>query len=250
MDPIWIKAVLKALALPPTGPLLLALGGLWLLPRRPRLGRLLAVVAVGGLLLLCVPKVSMLLGTPLRGYAPVDLDQARSAGALVILGSGTRRHAAEYGGDTLGRRTLERVRYGARLARATGLPVLVSGGSVYGGEAEATLMREALEGEFGVPVRWAEARSRTTHENALYSSEVLRNAGITKVVLVAHGVDMTRAIEEFADAGIAVVPAATGISSRPAEGINAWLPSMAGLASSYEVVYEMAAIFVRRVAGR
>ena len=53
--------------------------------------------------------------------------------AIVILGGGVRRHAAEYGGDTLGQLTLERVRYGARVARLTGLPVLVSGGSVFGG---------------------------------------------------------------------------------------------------------------------
>jgi hypothetical protein len=40
----------------------------------------------------------------------------------------------EYGGDTLGRLTLERVRYGARVAKKTGLPVLVAGGSVLVGE--------------------------------------------------------------------------------------------------------------------
>lgn len=245
-----MKAVLKALALPPVGPLLLALLGLLVIPRRPRFGRLLAVLGVAGLLLLCVPKVAYLLASSLPGYAPVDLERARSAQALVILGSGTRRDAAEYGGDTLGRRTLERVRYGARLARLTGLPVLVSGGSVYGGEAEAALMRDALETEFGVPVRWTEARSRTTAENARYTAEVLRGAGVSRIVLVAHGVDMTRALAEFAGEAIDAVPAPTGISSREVGDLNDWLPSMAGLAASYEAIYEIAALAVRRIATR
>ncbi|MCC6197981.1 MAG: YdcF family protein [Burkholderiales bacterium] len=221
-----------------------------LIRRRPRLGRLLAVLGVVGLLLLSVPKVAQVLASGLPAYAPVDLAQAQSAQALVVLGSGTRREAAEYGGDTLSRRTLERVRYGARLARLTGLPVLVSGGSVYGGEAEGKLMREALESEFRVPVRWTEERSRTTAENARYSAQILRGAGVSRIVLVAHGVDMTRALAEFADHGIDAIPAATGISSREVGDLTDWLPSMAGLSASYEAVYEMSALLVRRMAGR
>jgi uncharacterized SAM-binding protein YcdF (DUF218 family) len=109
---------------------------------------------------------------------------------------------------------LERVRYGARLARLTGLPVLVTGGSVYGGETEAKLMREVLELELGVPVQWAESRSRTTHENAKYSADILRAAGIDRIVVVAHGVDMARARAEFEDFGLKVTPAPTGLPMR------------------------------------
>src|SRR4030095_2797202 len=99
------------------------------------------------------------------GSPMLDLDRARSAQAIVILGGGTRRDAPEYGGDTLGELTLERVRYGARVARLTGLPVLVTGGSVLGGETEAKLMRQSLEAEFSGGVRWAEDRSRNNHDN-------------------------------------------------------------------------------------
>lgn len=248
IDWIWVKAVLKALVLPPTGPLLLAVLGLVLLARHPRAGRVLAAAGVGLLLVLSLPIVAAALLRLLDDTPPLDLAQAKSAQALVILGGGTRRNAAEYGGDTLGRLTLERVRYGARVARLTGLPVLVTGGSVYGGETEAKLMRESLEQEFGVPVRWAEARSRTTHENAVYSSEVLRAAGIDRVVLVAHGMDMPRARAEFARYGISVVPAPTGIASLDSPGLLDFLPSMAGLHGSYYAVYEILANAVLRVA--
>ena len=138
--------------------------------RAPRTGRALAAAGVLGLLVLAMPIVAELLIRFVDTSAPLDLEQARTAQAVVILGGGVRRDALEYGGDTLATLTLERVRYGARVARLTGLPVLVSGGSVLGGEPEAKLMAASLEHEFGVPVRWIEARSRTTHENAVLSA--------------------------------------------------------------------------------
>ena len=76
--------------------------------------------------------------------------------------------------------------------------MLVTGGAVFGGTPEALLMREALKNEFGVDVRWAEDASRTTRENAQRSAALLRAEGVTRVVLVAHGFDMRRAIPEFA----------------------------------------------------
>jgi uncharacterized SAM-binding protein YcdF (DUF218 family) len=123
----------------------------------------------------------------------------------------------------------------------------VTGGSVYGGETEAKLMRESLQAEFGIAVRWIEDRSRTTHENALYSAEILRRAGIQKVVLVAHSFDMPRATAEFAAAGIAAVPAPIGIpSSKPGTAFD-YLPGMGGLQTSYYAIYEILANAVRLV---
>ena len=110
----------------------------------------------------------------------------------MILGGGVRR-APEWGGDTMNRLTLERVRFGARVARLTGLPVLVSGGSTYGATPEAALMRDALRDEFGIEVRWVEDASRTTAENAARTASILRANGISRVVLVTHSFDVPRA---------------------------------------------------------
>jgi uncharacterized SAM-binding protein YcdF (DUF218 family) len=163
----------------------------------------------------------------------------------VIVGGGVRRHAAEYGGDTLGHLTLERVRYGARVARASGLPVLVTGGSVFGGEPEAKLMQAALEREFDVPVRWAETRSRNTHENAVRSAEILRAEHIGRIVLVAHSFDMRRAKAEFAAQGIEAIPAPTGIPHGELDTPLDALPSMAALQGSYFALYEISANVAR-----
>ncbi len=245
IDPIWVKAVLKALVLPPTGPLLLAILGLALCRRTPRLGAGLAWTGVLSLLALSVPAVAALLMYGLNLPAPFDRELAAGAQAIVILGGGTRRDAPEYGGDTLATLTLERVRYGARVAKETELPVLVTGGSTYGGTPEAELMREALQHEYGVAVRWAENRSRTTHENAQYSAAMLHAAGIGRVILVAHAFDMRRARAEFAAAGIAIVPAATGLPSHgPARALD-FMPGIGGLQGSYYALYEILANAVR-----
>jgi uncharacterized SAM-binding protein YcdF (DUF218 family) len=245
IDPLWLKAVFKALLLPPTGPLLVAVVGIALWSRHPRAGRTLAALGVAALLALSMPVVADLLGRVVDTSAPLDLDAARKAQAIVILGGGVRRDAPEYGGDTMATLTLERVRYGARLARLTGLPVLVSGGSVLGGTPEARLMAAALEREFGVPVRWIEEGSRTTHENAVLSARTLKKDGIDRIVLVTHGFDTRRATAEFEAQGFAVVNAPTGLRGRSDHTLLDYLPSMAGLQRSYHAIYEILANLVR-----
>src|SRR5436190_4217319 len=151
VDPLWLKALVKMLVLPPTGMLLLAVVGLAVGWRSPRVGRWLTGAAVAALLALSMPAVAEFLVGLVDTSTPFDPQSAKGAQAIVILGGGIRYNAPEYGGDTLSTLTLERVRYGARVARLTGLPVLVSGGTVLAGEPEAALMAGALEQEFGVP---------------------------------------------------------------------------------------------------
>ena len=245
IDPIWLKAVAKTLVLPPTGLLLLALAGLTMRRRFPRAGSVAAWSGVVALLLLSIPMVAGLLVRSL-GETPVfDPARAKGAGAVVVLGGGTRPDAPEYGGDTLGELTLERLRYGTVVARLTGLPLLLSGGSVSGGEAEAKVMEASLEHDFGMHASWIEDRSRNTRENALRSAEILRANGIGRVILVAHNFDMRRARAEFADAGIATIPAATGGAGAGPDTLFDYLPGISGLRRSYYAIYEICANLVR-----
>jgi len=121
----------------------------------------------------------------------------------------------------------------------------VTGGSVLGGEPEARLMREALQREFAIPVRWVEDRSRTTHENAMRSAEILRAENVHKIVIVAHSFDMPRVLAEFKAAGVDCVPAPTGMPTRrPATA------TIDGLLGSYYALYELLANLVLRVTPR
>jgi uncharacterized SAM-binding protein YcdF (DUF218 family) len=124
----------------------------------------------------------------------LDLAAAPGAQAIVILGGGVRHEALEYGGHTLGRLTLERTRYGARVAKQTGLPVLVSGGAPSGGIAEAEVMRAALAEEFGVPVRWVETgrviRARTPSiRKASFAQRESRRSFSSGIASMCGGLD-------------------------------------------------------------
>jgi uncharacterized SAM-binding protein YcdF (DUF218 family) len=241
---VWRK-VLAGLVLPPVGPLVLAIVGVALLGRRPQLGRALVWTGLGLLVALSTGAVAGGLLRLVNDSGPLTLAQARSAQAIVILGGGVR-YAPEYGGDTVGRLTLDRVRYGALVARATGLPVLVTGGATGDTRTEADVMRETLEREFGVPVRWTEDRSRNTHENAQFSAARLERDGVKRVVLVAHGIDMRRARAEFTAAGLEVVPAPTYV---PVDGpfeLTDLVPNAGALQASYYALYELLANLVRR----
>jgi uncharacterized SAM-binding protein YcdF (DUF218 family) len=235
----WLKATLKVLVLPPTSLVLLALVALLASRRWPRTGRSVAVASLIALCAMSLPIVAAALDATLAPPAPFAAAASRNAGALVVLAGGARRYAADYNGDTLSALSLERVRYGARVAKATGLPVLVSGGAPQHGTPEADLMRDALEREFGVPVRWVEHASRNTHENAILSAAILRGAGIHRVVLVTHGFDMRRATAEFAAQGIEVVPAATGLTIPHPVSWRDFVPQFGALTLSYYAIYEI-----------
>lgn len=242
-----LRRIVAALVLPPAGPLFVTMAGLLLLGRRPRLGRVVAWIGTITLLALSLEPVSGLLLNAASRTTPLDPRAAATAQAIVILGGGVRRDAPEYGGDTLGRLSLERVRYGAKVARETGLPVLVTGGAVRGGRPEAEVMKEALESEFRVPVKWTETKSRNTRENAALSAELLRSAGVTRIVLVAHAFDVPRAQGEFASNGLEVVPAPTLIPRIAIESAGDFVPTISALAGSYYALYELLADLARRI---
>lgn len=212
-----LKKILAALILPPAGPILLALLGLWLAGRQSRrwrhAGFALASLSLLGLLLLALPIVGNALMVPLESNTPITAAQLQRSQAIVILGGGSYHAAPEYGGDTVSYITLERLRYGARLARASRLPLLVTGGAPFGGRPEAEAMREALEQDFGVKVRWIENASRDTAENAGLSAPMLKAAGITRIALVSHGWHLPRAVALFEKQGLEVVPAPTAFST-------------------------------------
>lgn len=200
-----------AFLLPPTLLLLIALVALFGLRRRPRTRVLVVAFALGALIALSLPVVAFAL---MRAIEPAPLDESalRNAQAIVILGGGRNRTAPEWGGATVNAITLQRLRYGARLARMSSLPVLVAGGAPDGvGATEADLMRGILQDEFGVPVRWIDNASRTTRENARFAAQQLLAAGLRRVVLVTDGWHSARAGAEFERNGLEVIPAPTGI---------------------------------------
>src|SRR5262249_17381432 len=114
--------------------------------------------------MLCTPVVgSALMRAIQEPPARDDALAASGAQAIVILSAGFVRTAPEYGGPTVDQLTLQRLRYGAHLARRLNLPVLVSGGSPDRAPLPlAEMMKRALESDFGVDARWTEGNSNDT----------------------------------------------------------------------------------------
>jgi uncharacterized SAM-binding protein YcdF (DUF218 family) len=243
---LQLKTRLRELVLPPTSLLLLGFLGLWLWHRRPRVARALLSIALASLWLLSIPQVANRLVLATQRYPALELRTAPQAQAgaqtgaqaiVIIGGGGQRAFAPEYGGPAAGAVLLERLAYGAYLARRTGLPVLVSGHQI-----EAVAMRATLERNFDIMPRWYEDQAYDTFENARNSARLLRADGIDRVLLVSDTVHLWRAAQEFRAAGIQVVPApvTVAVPGGPEPGWwLSWLPEPEALRRSYGAIYEL-----------
>jgi uncharacterized SAM-binding protein YcdF (DUF218 family) len=234
-DWMVVKTFLKEMLLPPAGPLLLALLGVALVKRRPLFGRALVVLGVAMLWLLATPVISNAIVDLTQHYPAFDADARTDAAAIVILGGGGQRfYAPEYQGPAADPLLLERLAYGAFLARKTSLPILVTGFHI-----EATAMHDSLRQLFGIEPRWVDDQAFDTFQNAQDAARLLAADGIHKVLLVTHSTHMWRAVHEFAGAGLQVIPAPLGIRIDREAGLSAYLPSAAALLRSYSAVYEL-----------
>jgi uncharacterized SAM-binding protein YcdF (DUF218 family) len=230
-----LKTVLKGLILPPAGPLLVAVCGLLLLKRRPLMARGLLIVGLGSLWLLSTPVVGDVLTGLAEHYPPLDWHLAADAQAIVILGGGGQRaFAPEYAGPAAEPALLERLSYGAYVARKTGLPILVTGFRI-----EASAMQATLQRNFAVDARWVDDQSYDTFQNAHNSARLLRADGVHRTVLVTHATHMWRAAHEFSDAGMEVVAAPVGMLAARNPGISRYLPQPDGLLRSYAAINEL-----------
>ena len=246
----WLATnLISAVLLPPLNLILLGLAGLLLLRRRPALARVLLIAALALLTTLSMPVVADRLLAQLEIYPALDPAHLPQADAIVILGAGTYFDAPEYGGDTVDSMALERLRYGARLARMIGLPILVTGGKPAGGKPQSALMQAALEQDFRVPVRWAEARSNTTWENARNSYALLASSRIRRIFLVTHAWHLPRAVYSFEKAGFRVIPAGTGFTLAKTARIMDFIPQPRGLQTSYYAMHEAIGLIWYRLKG-
>ena len=235
-----VAALVKSLLLPPFGLFVLIVVGWLIMHRRRRLGRALFAAGLVALYLFSTPYIGSSLLRGLQVDQPLPLDPSvQDIGAIVVLGANVRRQAPEFGGDTVGSLTLERIRYGAKLHRELGLPLLVTGGATRPqGYPVGLAMRESLEQDFVVPVRWAETEAVNTYENAKHSSDILTSMGITKIYLVTHAWHMPRARMAFETVGLKVVSAPTGFLARPTPEFGDFIATASGLLMSYYALYE------------
>ena len=229
---------LSSLLLPPTSLIALTLLGVLMLKGRRMAGVTLIVCSQVSLLALSTPVVANALVRSLEP-PPVVIEQIKRAQAIVVLGGGRNLGSPEWGGETVNDYTLRRTRYGARLARETGLPVYVSGGKPSGGQlAEGTLMSELMAREFNEPVKWVDAAAETTREQALIVAQDLKAQQIGRIALVTDAVHMPRAQRAFELAGLAVISAPTGYTAQRPFAPYQLIPGPTALRDSHVALRE------------
>lgn len=240
----------RALLDPLTLVLLAGVAGLLLRYYRRRLGNVVLVMLGLSLVLLSTPLLSALLLKSLEDRISAAASAPSERPEAIVVLSGDLRHAdPEFGGDTVGPLTLERIRYAARLHRETGLPLLVTGGRIGGSEKTlAVAMQEALEADFQVPVRWQENKARNTYENAVLSSEILAREGIESAYVVTHAWHMARAAEAFGATPVTAIPAPTaGTTFGLGLSLPDLIPSSRGLRNSAYALHEWLGILWYRL---
>lgn len=248
---LLLKPLALVFLLPPLNGLAVVCLGLALGARAGRTGRVLACAGAVMLLLTSLPIIadSLIAGLergitmPAPGVAGASRAPGAAAapGAIVIL-SGDGTTIVDGGGlrTDVGPLSLERLRAGARLARQTRLPVLITGGPLGNrGAPIGIVMAEALADDFAIAPRWVESGAQDTWENASLSAPMLRDAGITCVYVVTHAWHMRRALIAFRAAGIEAIPAPVALDAWPdPQQASAWIPRVSSWVRCYYAMHE------------
>jgi len=241
-----LPALPTLLLLPPMNCLVAACAGMAL--RRRRAGRVLLGAGLAGLVVFALPAVSrgllrslesgLLMQPPIAPAAAAAAASGDTAPQAIVILSGDQQ-AFIGQGDVPGPLTLERERAGAALARATGLPVLVTGGALHPWSPSlASQMAVSLRQDFGVVPRWQETASLDTWQNARNSAAMLRNAGISRVYVVTHAWHMRRSLLAFRRAGLVAVAAPVGLDAPERLRLDSFIPAARSWLESYYAVHE------------
>jgi len=234
--------------MPPGSILVLLLLALLLAGWLRGFSRLLLFIATISLYLLSTPWLEFELAKRLEIIPPLQNPVEQSDGervAIVVLGGGRYSAAPEFGQDVVGQSTLERLRYAARLHRQTGFPLLVTGGvPLNEAVSEAQLMAESLRNDFLVEKVWLEEKSVNTWEHGQRVPPILKQKGVTTMILVTHASHMLRSLRVFRQSSvlgdIQIIPAPTAYTTTSVmdRGLGLWRPAAGALRGNVRFLHE------------
>jgi uncharacterized SAM-binding protein YcdF (DUF218 family) len=234
--------------------LCLVVGVLFYLVSRGRRGKVLVGLSALGFVLLAVTPIgpAMLLALEERFPRPAQLPD-RIDGILLLGGAVDPTLSLSFG-ETVFNSAVARVLGAVALARRhpEAKLVLVSGEGgffpVGYSEARATLGFVVDEGI--APARiLLEEKSRSTHENAVYTKELFRPAPGETWVLVTSAYHMPRAVASFRGAGWSVIPYPVDFKVDPRTGLNPNFNLLDGLTTSTLAGKEWTGLVGYRVMG-
>ncbi|EAU55709.1 YdcF family protein [Mariprofundus ferrooxydans] len=253
---LLLSKMITELLLPPGGLIVLAATGLVFWKRS--WGRAIVILALALLWLLSTAPVRDLLLNPLeQRYPALDISQLQQMkaddSAIVVLGGGLYPRAPEYGGqDSLHDDGLMRTLYAADLALKSNLDVYATGGAFKPGQAEPEgLIMARMLIRFGVDPEHihSENRARTTWENGLYIRDMMKKAGIHRIILVTTAWHMPRSVRVFESLGMHVIAAPCSYrAGRQAYDLRSYLPRWNVLSDSGDGLHEYLGLLWYRLA--
>ncbi|HCC54230.1 MAG TPA: YdcF family protein [Desulfobulbaceae bacterium] len=248
---LYLDKILTQFSSPLGLALILSLVGLILLLGRRRLaGAGLLLVALAGLGLCSLPVVAdILLRSLEERYPEISVVELPSAEAVIVLGGGVDPRSKGRLYPDL-QSAADRVWHAARIFHAGKAPLVILSGGIFPrrgtGASEAEAMQMFLI-DLGVPAKaiCLEQRSHNTHENAVFTAEMLRESGLTRVLLVTSALHIPRAMAAFRAVGVEAVPAATDfmVWEEPTHLLR-WLPDVRSFSLSTAVLHEYLGLWV------
>jgi len=245
---LLLSKSISQLLLPPGGLILLALLGLiyW----RKLWGRLLIALALLSFWLLSTEPIRDMLTNSLESqYPPINIAQARTQhAAIVLLGGGIQEGSLDYqGSDELSRYAMMRTIYAAKIAQATSFDIYATGGTplTQHAEAEGDIMKRWLLW-FGIATSriHSENKANTTWENALFTKNILQQQNINTVILVTSAWHMPRSVWCFEAQGLTVIPAPTDyLTEQEPYDLRSYLPRWTVFSDSGNALHEYLGIF-------
>lgn len=229
----------------------LLLGAL-LLWKRTRIARSLSLAALLLLIGFGTPGGSEALERRLEDqYPDRRINELPQAQAIVVLGGTIHMPADRHPRSGLIDPS-DRILEALRLYRAGRAPLVICAGGAFPEQSEAEVMGRLLE-EWGVPAEaiLLETRSHSTHENALFSREILREKGIQRILLVTSAIHMPRAAATFRKVGFEVTAAPADFHTGWGyiSGLERWLPDGRSLSQSDAALKEWIGLWVYRMRG-
>lgn len=141
--------------------------------------------------------------------------ELKSSDVIVLLGGGVSEGVIDISGIGIpSQDSTVRLVDAARLYKNYKLPIIVSGGSIFGSSEEANVYARILA-DLDVPDNdiIKEGSSRDTKENARYVAEIMTQKGFKKAILVTSSYHMKRSMFLFEKNNVAVTPYPSGVSA-------------------------------------
>lgn len=236
----FVKKLIESIILPP-GILIVIFLFIFVLEKNKKFVRFFAFACALFVYFISIePGRNFLLSFLEKGFC---VSQTLDANAIVILGGGA------YSLNYLSEDTQNRTLTGYLVYKKTHLPIIVSGGAVFGDVSDAKAMANMLK-ELGVKQNdiIEENKSKDTRQNALFVAQICKTKGYKTIILVTSAYHMKRALSFFKQTGLKIIPYPADFKQTKGHyNAYSFLPALGNFAASTKELREYIALMVNYI---